>query len=580
MSHARPKRLARLAACTALAVSAGALLGAGPAVAGPVPGTSAVVGAERPQAEPSASPERPQAEPSGAQRSTYATGRSKPRLDLDGDGYSDFLFRTLSGKSWVFLTGSSGGEAPEFTIPGSDTQQAKDIIQVGNLRGSAAPELLTLSPSGRLSLRTTNGTSASAPLWTGTGWQMYNRVFGAGDLNRDGRQDLLARTPGGTLYLYRGNGASSGNPFSAPVKVGTGWGVYDQLVGAGDVDGDGTGDLVARTTYGNLFFYKGTGSTSSPFRARVKIGPGWNAYNTLFSNDDINGDGRADLLARSAGGTLYCYFGTSAGKFSARSNCATGWQYTTLLVGGGITPNYGKHSVLGLDGTGTTWQYAASASGKLSDKWQASDTGIWQGSPRLTYGTGLSERDWASLLELHEGELYNYSDDSAIPGDWSATELVAGPGDLNGDGRGDLISRDTSGVLWLHPGDGTGKKVGSRVRVGSGWGSYEELVGGGDVTGDGRADLVARDGGTLYLYKGTGKASAPFGSRVKVGTGWSGYTKLVSPGDINGDGRADLLARDGAGNLYRYTATGHSGTATFAARVGIGSGWNVYKNLV
>ncbi|MFJ6935624.1 FG-GAP repeat domain-containing protein [Streptomyces sp. NPDC101132] len=576
MSHARPKRLARLAACTALAVSAGALLGANPAVAaGPVPGSPAA-GAERPQAS---APQLDLPKPS-EQRSVYATTPAKPRLDLDGDGYSDMLFRGIGGKTWTFLTGSGDAPAQEFGVAGSDTQRVKDIIQLGNVRGDRSPELLTLTASGRLSLHPTNPYGAEAAVWSGTGWQMYNRVLGAGDLNRDGRQDLLARTPGGTLYLYKGNGASSGNPFTAPVKVGTGWQVYDQLVGTSDVDGDGIADLVARTTYGNLFFYKGTGSAAAPFRARVKVGPGWNAYNTITAADDINGDRRADLLARSYGGTIYCYFATGGGRFSARQNCGTGWENTGLMVGQGTTPFYGKHSVIGLDRNGTSWQYAAKANGRLSDKWQDSDTGVWQGSPRVTYAAALDQWDWASLLELHEGGVYNYSDRSEVPGDWSATELLAGPGDLTGDGKGDLLSRDTSGVLWLHPGDGTGKKVGTPVKVGPGWGTYNVLAGSGDITGDGRADLLARSGGTLYLYKGTGSAKAPFGGRVKIGTGWSGYTALLSPGDINGDGRADLLARDTAGNLYRYTATGHSGTATFAARVGIGSGWNVYKNLV
>lgn len=47
----------------------------------------------------------------------------------------------------------------------------------------------------------------------------------------------------------------------------------------------------------------------------------------------------------------------------------------------------------------------------------------------------------------------------------------------------------------------------------------------GDITGDGTADLVARDtAGALYRVPGTGKGS--FGARVRIGTGWQGYKGL------------------------------------------------------
>ncbi|MER6566092.1 VCBS repeat-containing protein [Streptomyces sp. NPDC001093] len=45
---------------------------------------------------------------------------------------------------------------------------------------------------------------------------------------------------------------------------------------------------------------------------------------------------------------------------------------------------------------------------------------------------------------------------------------VLGTGDLNGDGRADLLSAGSDGVAWLNPATGHGT-LGSRVRVGSGW---------------------------------------------------------------------------------------------------------------
>jgi len=76
-------------------------------------------------------------------------------------------------------------------------------------------------------------------------------------------------------------------------------------------------------------------------------------------------------------------------------------------------------------------------------------------------------------------------------------------------------------------GDGTGQGTFKpRVKLFTNWGgSYNAVVGVGDITGDGKADLVSRDtGGTLWRNNGNGKGS--FGARAKIATGWSGYKAL------------------------------------------------------
>lgn len=40
------------------------------------------------------------------------------------------------------------------------------------------------------------------------------------------------------------------------------------------------------------------------------------------------------------------------------------------------------------------------------------------------------------------------------------------------------------------------------------------------------------------------------------GTGWQIYNKVITPGDVTGDGRPDLLARTYGGELYLYEGTG------------------------
>ncbi|GAA0287187.1 hypothetical protein GCM10009540_03050 [Streptomyces turgidiscabies] len=48
------------------------------------------------------------------------------------------------------------------------------------------------------------------------------------------------------------------------------------------------------------------------------------------------------------------------------------------------------------------------------------------------------------------------------------------------------------------------------------------------------------------------------------------------PGDLTGDGRPDLLGRDSAGALWRWNGTS---AATFGTKARIATGWNNYTGL-
>ncbi|WP_331447490.1 VCBS repeat-containing protein [Streptomyces xanthochromogenes] len=131
-------------------------------------------------------------------------------------------------------------------------------------------------------------------------------------------------------------------------------------------------------------------------------------------------------------------------------------------------------------------------------------------------------------------------------------------------------------MLWLYLGYGNGTMT-SRIKVGAGWDAYTQIAGKGDLNGDGKADIVARDkAGVLWLYKGTGNYSAPFAPRTKIGGGWNAYNTLVSTGDVDLDGRTDLIARDTNGGLWLYKGTGNA-AAPYQARVQIGYGYNIYR---
>ncbi|MER7758593.1 VCBS repeat-containing protein [Streptomyces sp. NPDC097619] len=570
MNTLRHKRLSRIATCTALAIAAGTAL-ATPAAAEPVaPGAPAARSAAE-QRTPQPTGVLPEARRGGL--AARAAGAA-PLFDLNGDGRNELLYRT--GADHVLKTWTS--DDTPFTTPLYEDSAYKDLIPVGDLDQDGSPELLALTVTGELSLATASTSGFGYTEWTGKGWQVYNKVLGAGDLTGDGRPDVLARKHNGELYLYAGRGTLYGEPFRAAVKVGAGWQTYDQIVAGGDLNADGTGDLVARTPAGDLYFYKGTRSAAAPFAKPVKIGTGWGIYNQLLNLGDANGDGDSEILARDVSGTTWYYAGNGNGTLAARQKSGTNWQWTNLFAGQGGVPAHGKKRLVGRNTANTLYVYGTSANGALSAREKWSDDGGWPDFAPITSASSMNDSLWGSFMYVYQGRLHHENDD--LGAGWGAFNALVGPGDLSGDGKGDLLARDRSGVLWLYRGNGRGTAVGSKSKIGAGWGGFDRLLGGGDFTGDGRADLIARTtGGTLYVYPGTGNASAPFGAKVKIGTGFGVYNKMASPGDMNGDGRADLVGTDSQGNAYRYVTTGLGGASTLSKRVLLGGGWNTYKNL-
>ncbi|MFE7172296.1 FG-GAP-like repeat-containing protein [Streptomyces sp. NPDC057616] len=245
----------------------------------------------------------------------------------------------------------------------------------------------------------------------------------------DGFGELLTLNgSGGLTYQYgTGQGTFTGK------RTGSGWPTTVKAVPFGDLSGDRCNDVLVRFTSGALRAYRPACTAAvTPSTAYTSLGTGWNQYDVLTSPGDVSGDGRADLVARqSSTGDVYLYKATSTGKLATRVKIASKWTY----------------------------------------------------------------------------------------------KKVVGAGDLNGDGHGDLLAQDRSNELWRYDGTGSGT-FRARVKVFADWGaSYNVIVGVGDITGDGRADLVSRDtSGTLWRNAGNGKGS--FGSRTKIATGWQGYKGL------------------------------------------------------
>jgi SpoIID/LytB domain protein len=243
---------------------------------------------------------------------------------------------------------------------------------------------------------------------------------------------------------------------------------------------------------------------------------------------DLDGNGLVDLLAVDTGGTLRLLSGGGVGAFTAKS-MGSGWGSRALIA----------------------------------------DVGAWDGDNRHD----VVERE-AGTLYYHPGNgaggLYARV---AISSGWDTINLLAGAGDMDRDGYTDFLARTTGGQLKVYRGNGKGGVL-STIYIGSGWNSYSLVLSPGDLTGDGRLDVLAvrTSDDAMLLFPGTGTGTV--GTPAPVSGAWAGYSKFIGPGDVTGDGRDDVVARrtaDGAlvvleGNDMGALAPGSTvaGTATWA----------------
>jgi GH43 family beta-xylosidase len=228
---------------------------------------------------------------------------------------------------------------------------------------------------------------------------------------------------------------------------------------------------------------------------------------------DLDGDGRGDILWRAVGGP------------------ASGAMFVWLMNGKDIS--------------GATYLEP------ISTDWVIQGTGDFNGD-------GKSDILWRNLNKTagDAGYLYVWLMDGpkVIGKGYTNSQAnfeweVQGIGDLDGDGKQDIVWRAASGAakgalfLWLM--DGTNIKGATYLDpIASDW-VIQRI---GDFTGDGKADILWRnmspglpDSGNLFLW-------VMDGPKVVGGTGYSNSQadfdwKVEAIGDLDGDGKQDIVWR-------------------------------------
>jgi MYXO-CTERM domain-containing protein len=275
--------------------------------------------------------------------------------DIDADGRADLCARAAAGVScWL----SDGSAFPE-PVPGpawSDAQGFDDMkywstMRLADVNGDAKDDLCIRTASDFRCHPSSGkgfGPAITGPaLSNASGWgeERFYATLRMADVNGDGKADVCARASAGfSCWLSDGEGFSKKVP-GPELSDASGWGnvEYWSTIHMADVNGDGKADVCARAAAGvRCWLSDGAGLLEPISGPELSDAKGWNKpeYYSTLRFADLDGDGKADVCARSAAG-LRCWLSDGQGfptqVVSEELSDAKGWNkpeyYSTIRVG-------------------------------------------------------------------------------------------------------------------------------------------------------------------------------------------------------------------------------------------------------
>ena len=471
--------------------------------------------------------------------------------DVNGDGRPDILVANSQADTVSVLlnTTTPGTATPRFaTQRAFAVGHSANSLAAADLNGDGKPDLVAanLSADTVSVLLNTTAPGAATPNFApqetfsvGIGPTMVKAV----DINGDGKADLVtANSDDNTAsVLLNTTAPGAATPSFAPGHS-FAVGADPRAVVAADVNSDGETDLIAAnygTTTASVLLNTTVAPTASApsFTSNHTFGAGRAPSDVQAA--DLNGDGRSDVLAVTAGRVTALLNRTAPGAAAPSLASAQSFAACTNTC----------LSVTAFDANG-------------------------DGRPDAM----AADRDGDSVVILRNKTLPGATTPDFAPQQTflvGTSPYAATEADFNGDGRPDVVAANRSaGTLSVllnntAPGSST-LSFHTQATFATGFEPYWVTT--ADFNGDGKSDLVSADGGdnTVSVLLNTtapGATTPSFATRTAFAV--SSWPFMVKTLDVNADGKPDLATANYSSNTVSVllnTTTPGASTPTFTAQ--------------
>jgi hypothetical protein len=403
-----------------------------------------------------------------------------------------------------------------------------------------------------------------------TGAHFGDSAATAGDVNGDGYADVIVGAPGytdgqegeGGAWVWHGSADGLEDDWSKHAqgnRAGAAFGL--SVATAGDVNGDGYSDVIVGAPLhhlgmgpseeGVVWVWHGSPDGLQDWSWRAE-GEQLEASlgQSVATAGDVNADGYADVIV---GATRY-----TAGHDS--EGAAFVWLGSASGLNGGVYGNPSNaHRHLQINQATARFGWSVSTAGDVNGDGYAD---VIVGAPYYTNGDG---REGGAWLYLGSSGGLSATAANQDEGNQAGAHLgwsVATAGDVNGDGRADVIvgapdytvGLDQQGRAWLWYGQPTAHGISTTNDWRAAGAQREAFFGtsvatAGDVDGDGYSDVIvgapghASAAGRCTVYHGGPDPLAEEAGWTKASNQANAAfgTSVGTAGDVNGDGYADVI---------------------------------------